>query len=73
MQRCYTFDTEVEVDVEDVLDDLTTDDILDYLEKDRDVIINDSIDYSEIDYEELKNAYFHGDFDLKKFMEMIKG
>ena len=63
-----------EVDPYDVLDELNADDIIDYLTDERDMRINLSskINYSNINYEELAYAYYHGDFNLEKFLEMLE-
>ena len=62
--------TDVNIDPVDVLDELDPADIEEYLE-DRQpefhVAINNSWDYTE-----LVNSYYHGDFDLKKFLEELK-
>ena len=52
-----------EVDPIEVLDELDTNDILEYLRKHRDIGVDTSAHSSD-----LVNDFFHGDFDLKKFL-----
>lgn len=61
--------TDVDVDPEDVLDEMGTDEIEDYLSKrsSRHTTSNDNWDYSVI-----AESYYHGDFDLKKLLEELK-
>ena len=73
--RNITVNADVNVDVDDVLNQMDVDDILDYLNENgnqyKDCNECQPFTFDTEFYEKLKWAYFHGDFDLKKFMDMI--
>jgi len=60
----------VDVDPYDVLDELDSDDIVDYLKDSRKVGVSGVVVEEKIDMEDLIFSYFHGDLDIKK---LIKG
>ena len=58
------------VDPEDVLGEMTTDEIIKYLRVDRD--IGGELEKGEISpHDDLVQAFFHGDFDLKSLLKAI--
>jgi hypothetical protein len=61
--------TNVYIDPTEVLDELSTEDIEEYLSQ-RDPVFQSPTHYW--DYNLLADAYYHGDFDLKKFLTDIK-
>ena len=58
----------IDIDPDDVLNKLSTDDIIDYLEDDRGIEVKKE-DVFNIDI--LVNAYFHGDFDIRALLRKI--
>lgn len=73
MIKHQTVEIQAEVDPYDILDEMDNEDIMEYyqtrIEK---KIDKKSIDYSNINYEELAYAYYHGDFNLEKFLDMLE-
>jgi hypothetical protein len=60
--------TDVDVDPEDVLDEMNTDEIEAYLVKRGNTVpVSSAWDYSAI-----AESYYHGDFDLKKLLTELK-
>ena len=59
-----------EIDLYEQLDELTDDELQEYIDS-REFIFQ-SQQEKEINYEELVDMYYHGDFDVDKFLKLIK-
>ena len=65
---------EVEVDVYEALDELSDQEIEDYINEERKSLArkrNVSDEWTEEDYDDLMHSYFQHKFDLKKLINMI--
>jgi hypothetical protein len=72
MIKHQTVEIQAEVDPYDILDEMDNEDIVEYLQTHQEKYIDrKGIDYANINYEELAYAYYHGDFNLEKFLDML--
>lgn len=65
-----TVEVEVEIDALELLDDLDDNELTDYLKKRAGFENTDPFVIE--DYDELVNTYYHGDFDLEKFLSKLR-
>ena len=67
-----THEVEIEINTNELLAELSTDDIIKYLERDRFIWDISRINqYSEETYIKLMSDYFHKDFDIIKLIKKI--